>query len=667
MKQFRRFRHFKIVLLSAPLALSLVSVDASADIVVTENPTNHSLNSIRIDNDLMNWMLAADGTQYPWVTAKYGWGLGYLSQDGQHHDWLFERKDGAALIYKAGNVEVRVKRYVDDNGDLRETYKLTNTGKHAVSLSNIGIYTPFNDNYPDAQTCMTSRCNTHIYAGGDCAWVDAVRMSGKGHHLGLVVTRGAIADYEVWERGSDKGWSNFRGVFALNMPDMTLKPRQSYTLRWTLFEHSEVDFNEQILRRGGIIAASDKYVYAVGETAKVRFMLPNGKIKIVSRPIDKQGESKVTYTYKGHTATATLLGISSEHQLVDKRVDFILQHQQMKDLSDARYGAFMVYDNEGDSILTNDYGRADLDEGRERVGMGILLAAYSRNVKDAAQRARNTDALVKYASFIRNKLQTADYTTTSSVTRDVPNRGYNYAWISDFYFRMYELTGNRQYALDGYGTLKALYRMFGHEFYCIDYPVTVGLRALKQAGLDAERDSLLHDFTTTADLYVKNGLNFPKFEVNYEQSIVAPAVQFLCEIYLATNNTNYLDGAKTLMPALEAFLGNQPHYRLNGIGVRHWDGFWFGKRQTYGDVFPHYWSSITAGAFHYYALATGRNVYQRRAENIVRNNLCQFYEDGRASCAFLNPRRINGTPAHYADAYANDQDWALVFYMLVHS
>jgi hypothetical protein len=29
------------------------------------------------------------------------------------------------------------------------------------------------------------------------------------------------------------------------------------------------------------------------------------------------------------------------------------------------------------------------------------------------------------------------------------------------------------------------------------------------------------------------------------------------------------------------------------------------------------------------------------------------------------PRMVNGKPAHYADAYANDQDWALMYYMLV--
>lgn len=48
-----------------------------------------------------------------------------------------------------------------------------------------------------------------------------------------------------------------------------------------------------------------------------------------------------------------------------------------------------------------------------------------------------------------------------------------------------------------------------------------------------------------------------------------------------------------------------------------------------------------------------------------RGNLCLFAPDGRASCAYLAPRRIDGRPGHYYDPFANDQDWALAFYLLV--
>ena len=50
----------------------------------------------------------------------------------------------------------------------------------------------------------------------------------------------------------------------------------------------------------------------------------------------------------------------------------------MNDPQDARYGAYMVYDNEKKAIYKNDDKRKsyDCDEGRERVGMGILIAKW---------------------------------------------------------------------------------------------------------------------------------------------------------------------------------------------------------------------------------------------------------------------------------------------------
>ena len=41
------------------------------------------------------------------------------------------------------------------------------------------------------------------------------------------------------------------------------------------------------------------------------------------------------------------------------------------------------------------------------------------------------------------------------------------------------------------------------------------------------------------------------------------------------------------------------------------------------------------------------------------------FEDGKASCAYIYPNRVNGVKAGFYDPYANDQDWALVYYLLV--
>jgi hypothetical protein len=160
------------------------------------------------------------------------------------------------------------------------------------------------------------------------------------------------------------------------------------------------------------------------------------------------------------------------------------------------------------------------------------------------------------------------------------------------------------------------------------------------------------------------GTAYPTSEVNYEQSIVGPAVQILLELYLATKEPSYLAGARKQMACLEAFNGQQPDYHLNDIAIRHWDDYWFGKKRVYGDTLPHYWSTITAIAFQHYATATGDKSYSRRALGILKNNLCSFTADGRAYCAYVNPLTVNGAPGRFFDPWANDQDWALVYWLM---
>lgn len=75
--------------------------------------------------------------------------------------------------------------------------------------------------------------------------------------------------------------------------------------------------------------------------------------------------------------------------------------------------------------------------------------------------------------------------------------------------------------------------------------------------------------------------------------------------------------------------------------------------------------SPDGNVYYYYALATGSEEYMDKVKEVVRNNLCNVFEDGTGSCAFVYPKRINGEQAHFADAFANDQDWALAFYLMI--
>lgn len=89
----------------------------------------------------------------------------------------------------------------------REPGRILRIRKHRrkdADLQDIAINTPFNDNYPDARTCYEARCNAHIWAGGNEAYVYCTRMSGAPGGLGLIMEEGAIKGYEVRERSQKK-------------------------------------------------------------------------------------------------------------------------------------------------------------------------------------------------------------------------------------------------------------------------------------------------------------------------------------------------------------------------------------------------------------------------------------------------------------------------------
>ena len=97
------------------------------------------------------------------------------------------------------------------------------------------------------------------------------------------------------------------------------------------------------------------------------------------------------------------------------------------------------------------------------------------------------------------------------------------------------------------------------------------------------------------DRLIEIGHDMPTSEVNYEQSMVAPVCEVLAQVHLAVADTGerrYFDAVDTFLPALLAFNGEQPDHHLHDVAIRHWDGYWFGKRRLYGDTFPHYWSTI---------------------------------------------------------------------------
>ncbi len=145
--------------------------------------------------------------------------------------------------------------------------------------------------------------------------------------------------------------------------------------------------------------------------------------------------------------------------------------------------------------------------------------------------------------------------------------------------------------------LRGFYARGGARFLAIGAGLAARelARALRAAGRDeeaAEVDGLLAGHALAS---IEAGSDLPAHEVNYEQSMVAPLLEILCTARdLAPDPRAIDDAIAQRLPWLLAFGGPQPHVRLRDIAIRHWDGYWFGREQLWGDTFPHHWSALTA-------------------------------------------------------------------------
>lgn len=657
------------------------------------DPSAGSIVALRHPRDeaRTNWI--SGPANAPWQARSLQWGLGYADLGkAMLHRGRWEAPVEFAVepdsrrshsAYRVGPLEVVVTRTLQDDA-LTERYRFTNRGDTALPMAGgknaFAIAAPFNDHYTSSADVMEGRCHAHLWMGGTSSWVATLRMGGRAPHLGLVLNAGALTGYSVTGRDEITG-SNTRGSFLLH-PDITdLSPGETREVAWTLFWHAGWDdFLAQCARRSATFVRIDAGHHTTfpGETVEIALhgrnlrgatlktsdgtalpLRPTADGLRASFTADAIGEQRLDLTTPAGVRTPLVLNVVRPlDQLIAARVQFIAAHQQVNAPADPAHGAFVVYDNDTDAQVRRDKVAArDRNEGRERIGMGVLMARWLRTqaVKDPVLMA----ALRRHVEFVGTRLQQPDGYVRDSVGSST-QRLYNWPWVAQLHLENARLTGDEASWQAFIRTLDNYYARGGDRFYAIGLPVYDGLTALRSAGRMAAHDRVLALFEQHARQIEATGTRYPTSEVNYEQSIVAPPAIFLLELHRATGNPRWLAAARPHVALLELFNGRQPDHHLHDIAIRHWDGYWFGKRQLWGDTFPHYWSTLTAVAFHHLAKATGDGAYAERAAEIIRNNLSLFTHEGRASAAFIYPVSVNGVRAHVADPYANDQDWAFV-------
>ncbi|TDD30612.1 hypothetical protein E1218_00775 [Kribbella turkmenica] len=579
----------------------------------------------------------------------HAWGKGFMVTDRGSHRFdhppsVRWRQTGIDLLYQPGELELRVGRRF--GAQWTETYEVRNPTAEPVEIGSLAISTPYRDIYRSSRESLTGAVHAHVWTGGADAWVWAVPMDGSGPGLGLQLKEGELWAYSVESREAGTG-SNIRGHLYLHVTDharaphamggqapITLAPGASYRWTWQLSWYADLPAFHADRRP---LIDADRLAARTGQTIQ---LTGAGPTEVTS---DEPGVVHVDATDGHRTARIAVLFHEPLEEIVGRRVRFILDKQRRPELADSRRFAFVPYDNDsGLTVLSGAWG--DWSDARERIGMAILL----QEVRDRGwgDRAELDEALAGYERFVREHLVDADGTVQDDSIHQGRVRLYNFPWFARFLLGQ----GDRAAATR---ILERYYELGGAHFLAFDLGPL-----LSELGL---RDRLVEHART----FLEYGDELPPHEVNYEQSMVAPLLELLVAAYRIA--PDQIDGGELnrRLGWLTAFAADQPDVRLRHVPIRHWDGYWFGRLRLWGDVFPHYWSALSAVVY----AAWPRELVDPAAASwldaatdaILRANLVNFATDGTATCAFVYPSCVNGQPAYVADPLANDQDWALVY------
>lgn len=605
-----------------------------------------------------------------------------MNQDDPYEmNWVEGSQLWGSVVAPTG-IEVTRSHYINQEQRLVESFQFTNTSDFPIYMKSmdLGIYATFNDNYQEASECMKRRCHAHIWCGEQVSYIMALRMGGEGSNLGLILRKGSMSGYSI-ERDESK-ISNDRGDFILHPVIHCLNPNETAEIEWELFWFNDkADFYKQLGEYHDIpLIRSKQFTYFIGETIEftvtgktnkapnfILIELDNRPLSYEIRyedskyfitahiPVQEWREYHVGITINGVSTKACFYGIDSLEEVMKKRCLFIVEKQQEN--RGALEGAYIIYDKEAQNRYYSH--RDDHNGGRERLGMGALVALYLQSNTDEEL----AESLERYISYVYRELYDEEL---GNVYNDINrnndwDRLYNYPWMSIFQLEVYKWKGEIKFLSDACSSMKMYYQKGGTKFYGIGIPIIELVTELERVGLIDEANGLRESFVENANQILRNSLNYPPSEVNYEQSIVASAVSILLQVYELTGEYIFFKEAEKQMKVLDLFNGEQPDYHLYENAIRHWDGYWFGKKRNYGDTFPHYWSMLSGLEYERMFRIGNKKSYALKASASLRGCLNLFEKDGWASCAMVYPESVNGKATHYYDPWANDQDWALYY------
>jgi hypothetical protein len=364
----------------------------------------------------------------------------------------------------------------------------------------------------------------------------------------------------------------------------------------------------------------------------------------------------------GGDARTEVLFHDTVRDAVSKRAAYVLAHQRSTERPGLLANALVPVDTVTRLTQTTN-GWSDWTDGSERIGVALMLQhGLGRGWVDPAV----DDALDGWAAFARRHLIDASAAPRrGSQDQHTGIRLYDSPWLAQFFLERFAYHRRDDDLALAARILERAVELGIGRFLTIGFSDVMrdAAAALDAAGHRARAAALRAALVASARYFAEAGAALPAHEVSYEQSIVAPLLNLLSEAYRVTGDEQFLDAVRERLPWLTAFGAPLPHARLYGVAIRHWDGFWFGQRRQWGDVFPHYWSATSAAVLLRLPDALRSPETDALAEAILRANMANYFADGAATCAFVMPTSVDGVAAHAADPLANDQDFHLAIWM----
>jgi hypothetical protein len=642
-----------------------------------------------------------------WHNADRAWGAGFVITDHGAAQWAAPQSSSVSAetatqrFALTERLSLEVQRTAGDQ--LVESYRWTNTSENDLKISSLAVSTPWRDVYEAGGLAQETAVHAHISATGAQAWVLARPMHGRGPLLGLIVRQGVISAYSVEARNQFTG-ADVRGHLLLHVTDqarhpdafggqpvVNLAPGAAYQLAWDVAWYgNEAEFlavAEPSIRVPTLAAVRGEPLHIEHPATMSVRPSPSGSLLTGADPGDHADHLVVTSTPDGSEITSSAHGLaemdvgsadgdavrvglffhSPISELVRRRVAVILDHHRPRQRPAPR--GFVACDTRTGLTVT-DQGWPDWSDAAERTAMPVLLAeARSRELLDDTLIAQVDEALDQFALFIRDHLISDDgWVRRGSTDFTSPPRLYNTPWVVDFLVLDARRTGAVEHLELAAKLLEASVRHGVSHHLSIGYPKALmaldnAVRLPRSAAADlSERvERLLDGLREQALGLAVRGGDLPAHEVSYEQSIVAPLVSLLSLAHRRWPDERLLEATERALRWLLAFAGQQRHVRLRHIAIRHWDGYWFGLHRRWGDVFPHYWSALTAVALLDLPeeLRTAEN--EAMAQAILQANLALYDVNARGCCAYLYPSCVDGVAAHGPDPLDNDQDWALIY------